>query len=129
LLIASENPALAQATDQNILNILNNLAENYKLIMKSALDQVGKLKDLYAYRLNVLKTQADMIAGIIDTILKEEKQRFDQYIKTWDMRIKEFKAQTDAWYKAQQIRQRDENLALKRQQQLLKETPLIQIQR
>jgi hypothetical protein len=129
LAIASENPALAQATNQNILNILTNIAENHKLVMQSALDQIGKLKDLYTYRLNVLKAQADMIKDIIDAILKEEKQRFDQYIKTWDMRVKEFKAQTDAWYKAQRASQGWANIELKKQKQMLKEEPLIKIQR
>jgi hypothetical protein len=99
LIVASENPALAQATNQNMLNILSNIAENYKLVMQSALDQVGKLKDLYAYRLNVLKTQADMIGGIIEAIMKEEKQNFEKYIK---LREAERKEEELAWKKRYQ---------------------------
>jgi signal transduction histidine kinase len=82
LIVASENEALAQAMNQNLLNLLTNLAENYKIAMQSALDQVGKLKDLYAYRLNVLKAQADIINGIINAILDEEKQNFEKLYKT-----------------------------------------------
>jgi hypothetical protein len=125
LITASENPALAEAVGQSVYNTLLNLVENYKLIMQSALDQVGKLKDLYAYRLNVLNTQAGMIKNIIDAILKEEKQNFEKFIKMWDMRIKEFKARTDASYK-------EGVLALKKQQleqKLSPQIPLIQIEK
>jgi hypothetical protein len=116
LITASENPALAEAVGKNVYNTLLNIAENYKLIMQSALDQVGKLKDLYAHRLNVLNAQANLIKGIIDAILKEEKQNFEKWLKTQDMKIKEFKAQTDAWYKAQRVLQGRENIELKKQQ-------------
>jgi hypothetical protein len=109
LIVASENPALAQATNQNMLNILSNIAENYKLVMQSALDQVGKLKDLYAYRLNTLKAQADMIGGIIETIMKEEKQNFEKYIK---LREEERKEEELAWKK----RYQSALLGLKQQQ-------------
>jgi hypothetical protein len=120
LIVASENPALAQATNQNMLNILSNIAENYKLVMQSALDQVGKLKDLYAYRLNVLKTQADMIGNIIYAILDEEKQKFDQYVKLRGLNIQEQKAETDKWYKSERLKREREKLNMEQQ-------PLIQI--
>jgi len=126
LITASENPALAEATNQNWYNLLLNIAENYKLVMQSALDQIGKLKDLYAYRLNVLNTQASFIKNIIDVILKEEKQNFEKFIKTWDMRIKELRAKTDASYKSGRLALEKEKLNLKRQQmeQKLQQIPI-----
>jgi len=99
LITASENPALAEAIGQNVYNTLLNLAENYKLIMQSALDQIGKLKDFYTYRLNLLNTQANLIKGIIDAILKEENQNFEKFIKMQDISIKGLKAQADISYK------------------------------
>ena len=126
LIIASENPALAEAVGQNVYNTLLNIAENYKLIMQSALDQAGKLKDLYTYRLNILNAQANMIKGIIDAILKEEKQNFEKWLKKWDMMIKEFRARTDAFYKQRSLALREQQSALKEQLQ----SPLkIEIQR
>jgi len=120
LAIVSENPAFAQAMNQNVLNVLTNIAENYKLVMQSALDQVGKLKDLYTYRLNTLNAQANLIKGIIDAILKEEKQNFEKFIKTWDMKIKEFRAHTDASYKSGRFELEKEKLDLKKQELPLK---------
>jgi hypothetical protein len=130
LIIASENPALAEATNQNWHDLLLNIAENYKLVMQSALDQVGKLKDLYTYRLNTLNAQAKMIKNIVDAILKEEKQNFEKFIKTWDMQIKELRAKTDTSYKSGRLALEKEKLNLKRQQmeQKLQQIP-IQIER
>jgi hypothetical protein len=88
--------------------------------MQSALDQIGKLKDLYAYRLNVLKTQADMIGNIIYAILDEEKQKFDQYVKLRGLNIQEQKAETDKWYKSERLKREREKLNMEQQ-------PLIQI--
>jgi hypothetical protein len=125
LVIASENPALAQALDQNILNVLTNLAENYKLVMQSALEQVGKLKDIYAYRLNTLKAQANMIGSLIDAILKEEKQNFEKWLKT-------FNALSQHQYRMQNINLKQQQIDLKRQQiqqKLQSQNPLIQIER
>ena len=81
LIVASENPALAQGVNENFVKILSTIAEVYKLNMQSALDQIGKLKDVYAFKLNTLKAQADMIQGIIEAIVDEENKRFDRYIK------------------------------------------------
>ena len=124
LIIASENPALAEATNKNWYDLLLNIAENYKLIMQSALDQIGKLKDLYTYRLNVLNTQANMIKGIIDAILKEEKQSFEEWLKT-------FNALSQHQYRTQRVQQGWANIDLKKQQleQKLQQIPLIQIEK
>jgi hypothetical protein len=81
LIVASENPALAQGVNENFAKILSTIAEVYKLNMQSALDQIGKLKDVYTFKLNTLKAQADMIQDIIKAIVDEEKFRFDRYIK------------------------------------------------
>lgn len=124
LIASAENPALAEATNQNWYNLLLNYAENYKLVMQSALDQIGKLKDLYAHRLNVLNAQAGLIKNIIDAILKEEKQNFERYIKEWEMRIKEFKELTDASYKFAKLGLEREKLDREQTQ-----IPLIQIER
>jgi hypothetical protein len=113
----ADNPALAEATGQNWLNLISNYAENYKLVMQSVLDQIGKLKDFYTYRLNVLKAQADMIGSIVDAIMKEEKFNFEKFIKTWDMQIKQFKAYTDASYKSGKLALEKEKLLAKQLQQ------------
>jgi hypothetical protein len=113
LIVASENPALAQGVNENFVKVLSTVAEVYKLNMQSALDQIGKLKDIYAFKLNTLKAQADMISDIIKAIADEEKRRFDQFIKTWDMRVKEFKAHTDASYKAGSLRLKEQQMQQK----------------
>jgi len=125
LIAVADNPALAEATGQNWLNLILNYAENYKLVMQSVLDQIGKLKDFYTYRLNVLKAQADMIGSIIKAIINEEKLNFEKFIKTWDMQIKQFKAYTDASYKSGKLALEREKLLVKQQQQA---GPLIQIE-
>jgi hypothetical protein len=128
LITASENPALAEAIGQNVYNTLLNLAENYKLIMQSALDQIGKLKDFYTYRLNLLNTQANLIKGIIDAILKEEKQNFEKFIKMQDISIKGLKAQADISYKFAKLGLDREKFEWQKQQKL-PQIPLIQIER
>jgi len=127
LITASENPALAEAIGQNVYNTLLNLAENYKLIMQSALDQIGKLKDFYTYRLNLLNTQANLIKGIIDAILKEEKQNFEKFIKMQDISIKGLKAQADISYKFAKLGLDREKFEWQKQQK--QQIPLIQIER
>jgi hypothetical protein len=124
LITVADNPALAQATDQNWLNLISNYAENYKLVMQSVLDQVGKLKDFYTYRLNVLKAQADMIESIVDAIMKEEKFNFEKWLKT-------FNAYSQHWKRVQDVARGWASLDLRRQQLELKKQqqsePLIQI--
>ncbi|QGA72465.1 cell division protein [uncultured virus] len=127
LITASENPVLAEAIGQNVYNTLLNLAENYKLIMQSALDQIGKLKDFYTYRLNLLNTQANLIKGIIDAILKEEKQNFEKFIKMQDISIKGLKAQADIFYKFAKLGLDREKFEWQKQQK--QQIPLIQIER
>jgi len=112
LIVASENETLAQAMNQNLLNLLTNFAENYKIAMQSALDQIGKLKDLYAYRLNVLKAQADMINGIIYAILDEERQNFEKLYKTEYLKVLQEKLR-QSWAK---LGLQAEELELKREQ-------------
>ena len=124
LITVADNPALAQATDQNWLSLISNYAENYKLVMQSVLDQIGKLKDFYTYRLNVLKTQADMIENIIKTIMNEEKLNFEKWLKT-------FNAYSQHWKRVQDVARGWESLNLRRQQLELKQRqqlePLIKI--
>jgi len=126
LITVADNPALAQATDQNWLSLISNYAENYKLVMQSVLDQIGKLKDFYTYRLNVLKTQADMIESIIKTIMNEEKLNFEKWLKT-------FNAYSQHWKRMQDVARGWESLNLRRQQLELKQqqqfAPLIQIKK
>ena len=116
LIVASENPALAQGVNENFVMMLNKIAEVYKLNMQSALDQIGKLKDVYAFRLNTLKAQADMIGSIIKAIAEEEERRFEQFYKTEYLKVLKQRAQTDAWYKAQTIGLRKEQMQQKLQQ-------------
>jgi len=124
LITVADNPALAEATGQNWLNLILNYAENYKLVMQSVLDQIGKLKDFYTYRLNVLKAQADMIGSIIKAIMNEEKFNFEKWLKT-------FNALSQDWARRQRIAQGWESLNLRRQQLELKQRqqlePLIKI--
>jgi hypothetical protein len=118
LIVASENPALAEGVNENFVKVLSNIAEVYKLNMQSALDQIGKLKDIYNFRLNTLKAQADMINGIIKAIADEEKNRFDRFIKMWNTQINEFKARTHASYEAESLRLREQQMQLKQQNQI-----------
>jgi len=124
LITVADNPALAQASDQNWLSLISNYTENYKLVMQSVLDQIGKLKDFYTYRLNVLKTQADMIENIIKTIMNEEKLNFEKWLKT-------FNAYSQHWKRVQDVTRGWESLNLRRQQLELKQRqqlePLIKI--
>jgi len=126
LITVADNPALAQATDQNWLSLISNYAENYKLVMQSVLDQIGKLKDFYTYRLNVLKTQADMIESITKAIMNEEKLNFEKWLKT-------FNAYSQHWERMQDVARGWESLNLRRQQLELKQqqqfAPLIQIKK
>jgi hypothetical protein len=124
LITAAENPALAEALGQNVYNTLLNYAENYKLVMQSALDQIGKLKDFYTYRLNLLNAQANLIKGIIDAILKEEKLNFEKWLKTWDMMIKELKARADISHKFAKLNLEREKFEWKKQQDLQSQIPL-----
>lgn len=116
LIVASENPALAQGVNENFVMMLNQIAEVYKLNMQGALDQIGKLKDVYAFRLNTLKAQADMINNIVKAITEEEERRFEQFYKTEYLKVLKQRAQTDAWYKAQTIGLRKEQMQQKLQQ-------------
>lgn len=116
LIVASENPALAQGVNENFVMMLNQIAEVYKLNMQGALDKIGKLKDVYAFKLNTLKAQADMISDIIKAIVEEEKRRFEQFYKTEYLKVLKQRAQTDAWYKAQTIGLRKEQMQQKLQQ-------------
>lgn len=116
LIAASENPALAQGVNENFVMMLNKIAEVYKLNMQGALDQIGKLKDMYAFKLNALKAQADMIGDIIKTIVDEEERRFEQYYKTEYLKVLKQRAQTDAWYKTQTLGLRKEQMQQKLQQ-------------
>jgi hypothetical protein len=119
LIVASENPALAQGVNENFAKILGTIAEVYKLNMQSALDQIGKLKDVYAHKLNTLKAQADMIQDIIKAIVDEEKFRFEKWLKT-------FNALSQDWYRRANVGLKQETIEMKKQQQL---APLIRIEK
>jgi len=99
LIVASENQALAQGVNENFVMMLNNIAEVYKINMQGALDQIGKLKDVYAFKLNTLKAQADMIDSIVKAIADEEKRKFEQYIKIQDLKLKEARLASDISYR------------------------------
>ena len=116
LIVASENPALAQGVNENFVMMLNKIAEIYKLNMQGVLDQIGKLKDVYAFKLNTLKAQADMINSIVKAVADEEKRRFDEYIKKRKLDIEEFKARTQASYRAESLNLRRQQLQQKLQQ-------------
>jgi len=116
LVAASENPALAQSVNENFVRLLNQITEVYKLNMQGALDQIGKLKDVYTLKLNTLKAQADMIDGIVKAIAEEEERRFEQFYKTEYLKVLKQKAQTDAWYKSQTIGLRKKQLQPEPQQ-------------
>ncbi len=87
LIAIAENPALAQ--NENMVRLFELIGEQYKLKMQNALGQIGKLKDIYAYKLNTLKEQANMIKEIVKTILDQEALNFDRQYKTATLNQKE----------------------------------------
>jgi len=114
LIAVADNPALAQ--NENVLRIFEQIGELYKLKMKGVLEQLGKLKDVYAYRLNVLKEQANMIKNIINTILDQEELNFRRWVEREKLRLQEKRLAIDSAYKSARIAQGWEALRIKREQ-------------
>jgi len=114
LIAVADNPALAQ--NENVLRIFEQIGELYKLKMKGVLEQLGKLKDVYAYRLNVLKEQANMIKNIINTILDQEELNFRRWVEREKLRLQEKRLAIDSAYKKAKIAQGWEALRIKREQ-------------
>jgi hypothetical protein len=114
LIAVANNPALAQ--NENVLKLLETIGEMYKLKMQNALGTIGKLKDIYSYKLQTLKEQANMIKNMINAILEQEELNFKKWAKREDIRLKEKQLAIDSAYKQAKIAQGWENLRLKREQ-------------
>jgi len=129
LIAVADNPALAQ--NENMVKLFELIGEQYKLKMQNALGQIGKLKDIYAYKLNTLKEQANMIKEMVKAILDQEEFNFYKLAKTKELQLKEKQLATDSAYKQAKIAQGWEALRLKRQQmeqKLLGNSSLINIE-
>jgi hypothetical protein len=113
LIAVAENPALAQ--NENVLKLLETIGEMYKLKMQNALGTIGKLKDIYSYKLQTLKEQANMIKDMINAILDQEELNFKKWAKREELRLKEKQLAIDSAYKQAKIAQGWENLRLKRE--------------
>ncbi len=87
LIAVAENPALAQ--NENMVRLFELIGEQYKLKMQNALGQIGKLKDIYAYKLNTLKEQANMIKEMVKAILDQEALNFERQYKIATLNQKE----------------------------------------
>jgi hypothetical protein len=114
LIAVADNPALAQ--NENVLRIFEQIGELYKLKMQGVLEQLGKLKDVYAYKLNVLKEQANMIKNMINAILDQEELNFRRWAEREKLRLQEKRLAIDSAYKSAKIAQGWEALRLKREQ-------------
>ncbi len=128
LIAVAENPALAQ--NENMVRLFELIGEQYKLKMQNALGQIGKLKDIYAFKLNTLKEQANMIKEMVKAILDQEEFNFYKSVKNRELQLKEKQLAIDSAYKQGKLAQGWEALRLKRQQmeqQLLGNSPLIEI--
>ncbi len=87
LIAVAENPALAQ--NENMVRLFELIGEQYKLKMQNALGQIGKLKDIYAFKLNTLKEQANMIKEMVKAILDQEALNFEKQYKIATLNQKE----------------------------------------
>jgi hypothetical protein len=87
LVAVADNPALAQ--NENMVKLFELIGEQYKLKMQNALGMIGKLKDIYSYKLQTLKEQANMIQNIVKTILDQEALNFDKQYKIASLQQKE----------------------------------------
>jgi len=128
LIAVADNPALAQ--NENVIRIFEQIGELYKLKMQSALEQIGKLKDIYSYKLNILKEQANFIKNMVNAILDQEELNFKKWLGREQIRLKEKQLAIDSEYKRAKIAQGWENLRIKREQlrqKLSGNTPQIKI--
>jgi hypothetical protein len=87
LIAVADNPALAQ--NENMVMLFQQIGELYKLKMQSALGQIGKLKDIYSYKLQTLKEQANMIKEMVKAILDQEALNFEKQYKIASLQQKE----------------------------------------
>jgi len=129
LIAVADNPALAQ--NENMVRLFELIGEQYKLKMQNALGMIGKLKDIYSYKLQTLKEQANMIQDMIKAILDQEELNFKKWAQREQLRLKEKQLAIDSAYKQAKIAQGWEALRLKREQmnqKLANVSPLIQIQ-
>ena len=129
LIAVADNPALAQ--NENMVRLFELIGEQYKLKMQNALGMIGKLKDIYSYKLQTLKEQANMIQDMIKAILDQEELNFKKWTQREQLRLKEKQLAIDSAYKQAKIAQGWEALRLKREQmnqKLANVSPLIQIQ-
>jgi hypothetical protein len=125
LIAVADNPALAQ--NENMVKLFELIGEQYKLKMQNALGMIGKLKDIYSYKLNVLKEQANMIQDMVKAILNQEELNFKKWAQKEQLRLKEKQLAIDSAYKQAKIAQGWEALRLKREQQLSGSSGLINI--
>jgi len=87
LIAVADNPALAQ--NENMVRLFELIGEQYKLKMQNALGMIGKLKDIYSYKLQTLKEQANMIKEMVKTILDQEALNFEKQYKIASLQQKE----------------------------------------
>jgi hypothetical protein len=87
LIAVADNPALAQ--NENMILLFQQIGELYKLKMQSALGQIGKLKDIYSFKLQTLKEQANMIKEMVKAILDQEALNFEKQYKIATLQQKE----------------------------------------
>jgi hypothetical protein len=125
LIAVAENPALAQ--NENAVKLLELIGEQYKLKMQNALGMIGKLKDVYSYKLQTLKEQSNMIKEMVKSILDQEELNFKKWLGRKQVELKEKQLAIDSAYKSAKIAQGWEALKLKREQKLLGNTPSIGI--
>ena len=100
LIAIADNPAFVQNVNENFIQVVSTIAEHIKLQMKTNLELIGKLKDEYKFKLDTLKATADFMKNIINTALREKA-----------LEIEEFKAKTDASYKASKLALEREKLS------------------
>jgi hypothetical protein len=87
LIAVADNPALAQ--NENMVMLFQQIGELYKLKMQSALGQIGKLKDIYSFKLQTLKEQANMIKEMVKAILDQEALNFERQYRIATLQQKE----------------------------------------
>jgi 23S rRNA maturation mini-RNase III len=114
LIAVANNPALAQ--NENVVKLFETIGELYKLKMQNALGQIGKLKDIYSYKLQTLKEQANMIKDMVNAILDQEELNFKRWAEREKINISKQRLAVDKAYKMGRLAQGWEALRLKREQ-------------
>jgi hypothetical protein len=120
LIAVADNPALAQ--NENMILLFQQIGELYKLKMQSALGQIGKLKDIYSFKLQTLKEQANMIKEMVKAILDQEALNFEKQYKIASLQQKE-----RHFNRMMEYRWAQHNLAKQKLEQSLNTLPQINI--